>query len=639
MKSYRLGLAALSLAFVAALLPSVVFAQDVESRESAAQENAASETATDDSIFDVPDGKEPSFYVDLYPKIMKAAGAEVIVATEAYGVDDPANETFVVKTARDMGLYATGGYEVSKLYGLKVRTRTAVVNGSLIPRMMETANMTESCVKRAGITNPLMIMRCDGGVMTVDEVRRRPILTMLSGLAAGVAGVLMYEKLSDGIFLEAGGTSTDISVVKDGLVMVRYGEIGGHKTYLSSLDVRTLGVAGGSMIRVENGKITDVGPRSAHIAGLPYEVFSQKLEDPKAELIAPLQDDAPVFAVVRGADGRRVSLTLAGAANVLRSVPEGDYAYSAEIENARVAWKALGDSIGVSAEEAAKQAMDIASEKIWEIVSRLITEYKLSPELLCLAGGGGSGGVVVPYLGKKKNVQWKIVKNAPIISTIGVAMAMVREVVERTVVNPTDSDMKSIRHEALEQVMKSGAKEATVEIAIEYDKKTNILRATATGATELKKDGIATGTLSGEELKAIAARSMRLPEEEVREVAATGKWHLFEGMVNSKFWGIFPTKKCFVRVIDRNGVVTLQREGLGAVLTNKRKLKEDLAILFEETAAYGTVGEELPPLYAYYGEKQLDLSGLTAREQMISVLEAEMDILPDDEKIILLAVR
>ncbi len=266
---------------------------------------------------------------------LKAAGAEVIVATEAYGVDDPANEAFVVNTARSMGLYATGGHEVSKLYGLKVRTRTAVVNGSLIPRMMETANMTESCVKRAGITNPLMIMRCDGdgGVMTVDEVRRRPILTMLSGLAAGVAGVLMYEKLSDGIFLEAGGTSTDISVVKDGRVMVRYGEIGGHKTYLSSLDVRTLGVAGGSMIRVENGKITDVGPRSAHIAGLPYEVFSQKLEDPKAELIAPLQDDAPVFAVVRGADGRRVSLTLAGAANVLRSVPEGDYAYSAEIEN------------------------------------------------------------------------------------------------------------------------------------------------------------------------------------------------------------------------------------------------------------------------------------------------------------------
>ena len=206
-------------------------------------------------------------------------------------------------------------------------------------------------------------------------------------------------------------------------------------------------------------------------------------------------------------------------------------------------------------------------------------------------------------------------------------------------VNPTDSDMKSIRHEALEQVMKSGAKEATVEIAIEYDKKTNILRATATGATELKKDSIAVGKVSAEELKEIAAKSMRLPPEEVSEAASAGKWHVFEGMVKSKWWGIFPTKKCFVRVIDRNGVVTLQREGLGAVITQKRKLKEDIDILFEETAAYGTIGEELPPLYAYYGEKQLDLSGLTARDQMVSVLDAEFDILPDDEKIILLAVR
>ena len=591
------------------------------------------------TFLETADAKSDAGEIEARIKELKDAGAEVIVASEAYGVDDPANEAFVVNKAREMGLYATGGHEVSKLYGLKVRTRTAVVNGSLIPRMMETANMTESCVKRAGISNPLMIMRCDGGVMTVDEVRRRPILTMLSGLAAGVAGVLMYEKLSDGIFLEAGGTSTDISVVKDGRVMVRYGEIGGHKTYLSSLDVRTLGVAGGSMIRVENGKITDVGPRSAHIAGLPYEIFSEKLESPKVELIAPLKDDEAAFAIVNGKDGRKVSLTLAGAANVLRSVPEGDYAYGEDVENARAAWQALGDRIGTSAEEAAKQAMDIASEKIWEIVSRLIEEYRLSPELLCLAGGGGSGGVVVPYLGNKKGVQWKIVKNAPIISTIGVAMAMVREVVERTVVNPTESDMKSIRHEALEQVMKSGAKEATVEIAIEYDKKTNILRATATGATELKKDGIATGTVSEDELKEIAAKSMRLEKEDVTEAAAAGKWHVFEGTAKSRIWGIFPSKKCLVRVIDRSGVVTLQREGLGAVVTTKGKLKEDIDTLFEETAAYGTIGEELPPLYTYYGEKQLDLSGLTAREQMVSVLEAEFDILPEEEKIILLAVR
>ena len=186
-------------------------------------------------------------------KSLVGDGAQVIVASESYGVDDMENETGICKIAKDMGLEATAASEITKLYGLTRRTRTAAINASILPKMLNTANSTEQSVKSAGVEVPLMIMRGDGGVMEISEMKKRPVLTMLSGPAASVMGSLMYLRASNGVYFEVGGTTTNIGVIKDGRPAIDYSNVGGHRTYISSLDVRVLGVAGGSMVRDKSG--------------------------------------------------------------------------------------------------------------------------------------------------------------------------------------------------------------------------------------------------------------------------------------------------------------------------------------------------------------------------------------------------
>lgn len=571
---------------------------------------------------------------------LAAGQAEVIVASEAFSVDDPSRELMVMKCAADKGMYATGGHEISQLYGLKMRTRTAVVNGSLIPTMMKTSNMTEQAVKDTKIKSDLMIMRCDGGVMSIDEVRKRPILTMLSGLAAGVAGALMYEKVSDGIFFEAGGTSVDISAIKNGKVMIKYAQVGGHKTYLQSLDVRTLGIAGGSMIRISGGKIMDVGPRSAHIAGKAYECFPDSpVSGGELVLISPREDDPQEYAVICTPEGEECSLTLAGASNLLGYVPTGDYA-AGDRDSAKAAWEILGAAIGMSGEEAARQAMDIAMGKLAQVVNELIAEYELDRNFVTLVGGGGSGSVVVNPLAETMNMKCKISKNAPYISTIGVALAMVRETLERTVVNPGEDDIKKIRRDIMDQITRSGAKEETVDVAIEIDAQKNILRAVATGATELRQKEMGAADLTPEQQKMVVAEALNTEPETVQLISRTGRWSLFESTVKKKaFFGLLKMNANSVAVIDREGVVRLKKEKAAYLQFPKQARQQMFDGFLDENTTYSDANATIPKVFVFYREKMLDLSGMQTAEQLYSILDLETENLNPDEEIMAVAYK
>ena len=572
---------------------------------------------------------------------LREEGAEVIVASESYSVDNPENEKLIIEEAFNSGMYATGGYEISQLYGLRARTRTSVVNGALIPKMMETANMTEASVKNANIKKPLMIMRCDGGVMTIDEVRKRPILTMLSGLAAGVAGALMYEKVSDGIFFEVGGTSTDISVIKDGKVMIRNSQVGGHKLYLKSLDVRTLGVAGGSMIIIENNKIVDVGPRSAHIADKEYEIFAdtEEISNPELIYISPRPEDKSNYVAIKCDNGKSFALTLAGAANILGYVDNNDYARG-NIEAGLKAWEVISKEVNMSVEEAAKTVMDIAINKVKKIVDELITEYKLNKSIIKLVGGGGSASIVTPYLSEVMNVKYKIANNAPYISTIGVALALVREQIERSVINPTEQDIKKIRMDIFEAVVKSGANPDTVEITVDVDAKKNILRASATGATELRTKELGADKKSKNELVKIVSDSTGVTKDNIEIVGQTGRWIIFKCIeTTKKLFGFISSKKEKIRILDEDGVIRLQKDKGKVLFCTKKELYKNNNNFIDENTLFTDAGAQLPKIYMIFKQKLIDLSGVINKDQLLTLTNLEIDILDDDTMIGIIATQ
>lgn len=570
---------------------------------------------------------------------LRSEGAEVVVASSAFGVDDHSAEELVMKIAAGLGLAATGGHEISKLYGLTTRTRTAVINASILPKMISTANMTEASVREAGIVAPLMIMRGDGGVMDVQEMRRRPAVTMLSGPAASVAGALMYLKISDGIYFEVGGTSTNIGVIRNGRPTVKHARVGGHDTYVNSLDVRVLGVAGGSMVRVRDGQIADVGPRSAHIAGLPYAAFArtEDIVDPKLETFRPKDGDPDDYVAVCCAGGARYALTNTCAANVLEYARPGMHSFG-NPEAARRALAPLAAYLGVDVELAALRILQRAAGKVIPVVEGLIQEYKLDRDQAVLVGEGGGAASLIPFVAEQMNLDFKISQDAEVISSIGVALAMVRETIERVIPNPAPEDLQRIKREAFDAAVRLGAAPENVEVTIEVDSQTQRVRATAMGASEMRAQDLLKD-VSEAEAHGIAARSMGLSAAAVRLVAATDEMRVFQGQVEERKWRFFKQRRTPVRAVDREGVIRVQRSDGTVAGASAATGLDQLRRAWEEVTIYNGDSVITPDLFMIVGRRVVDLSGVTALDQAVAIGRSELEGLAPDTPVALISVQ
>jgi N-methylhydantoinase A/oxoprolinase/acetone carboxylase beta subunit len=569
---------------------------------------------------------------------LKDAGAQAIAVSQAFAVDDPTAEERAAQLVRDAGLPATTGSEVSKLYGLKIRTRTAVINAAMLPKMIDTANMTEQSVRAAGIKAPIMVMRSDGGVMDIDAMRRRPILTMLSGPAAGVAAAMMYLNISDGIFVEVGGTSTDISVIRNGKALVKSAEVGGHRVYLRTLDVKTVGVAGGSMPRIDGDKIVDVGPRSAHIAGLGYVAFNQPVKEAKFHSLSPKPGDPQDYLGISAGDAQpELTLTPTCAANFIGLVPEGDCA-SGNQGSVTAAFEALAVRMHQPARQIAETMLQLATDKCNPVIQRFVNEYKLDRQNLTLIGGGGGAAAIVPFMAAQIGAEHKLSENADVVSAIGVALALVRETVERNIVSPTPEDILRIREEAFAAVQRMGAEPSGIEVHIEIDSRASVVRATACGAAGLQQATAGAQTLTEPERVELAARSLKVDRQSVYVLAKTPYFEVFGAQhVDRKLGGLFRSKIQPLRAMDGKGIIRLQVRNGAVQMAKPADADRVILDLAETHSQYGDAGRVIPDMLLLAGPRLVDLSGIAELPQLSVLAREELASVPPETNVIVVA--
>jgi len=476
-------------------------------------------------------------------------------------------------------------------------------------------------------------------VMDIREMRRRPAVTMLSGPAASVAGALMYLKVSDGIYFEVGGTSTNIGVIRNGRPTVKYARVGGHDTYVNSLDVRVIGIAGGSMVRLRGNDISDVGPRSAHIAGLPYSAFADpdEIQEPQLELFRPKEGDPDDYVAIRARGGARYAITNTCAANLLGYAKPGWHAHG-NADSARRAMAPLAQRLGITVEETARRILEQASRKVIPVVDSLLSEYALDRDQALLVGEGGGAAALIPFVAERMGLAFQISQDAEVISSIGVALALVRETVERVIPNATPEDLQRIKREAFDAVVKLGAAPENVEVMIEVDPQMQRVRATATGASEMRAQDLLKD-VSEEQARVIAADSMGLPADTVRLVAATDQMRVFQGDVEERRLRWFKRRRTPVRAVDREGVIRVQRSHALVVGANAANGLDQLRRVWEEVTIYNGDSVITPDVFVIAGRRVVDLSGVTALEQALAMGRSELDGLAPETPVALISVE
>ncbi len=197
---------------------------------------------------------------------------------------NPEHELAVKKTVKELtGHPVVCGHELSQDLGAYERAITAFLNAQLIPVTHKFIQAIIREFESRGINANMLMLKCDGSVVGIEEALEKPIETIFSGPAASLVGASHLSRLDTCAVIDVGGTSTDVAMMQNGLPELSSSGavVGGWQTRVKAIRMETSATGGDGHIWIKGDRI-NIGPRRVIPlcrASVRYPEFREKLKN------------------------------------------------------------------------------------------------------------------------------------------------------------------------------------------------------------------------------------------------------------------------------------------------------------------------------------------------------------------------
>ena len=344
--------------------------------------------------------------VEVVAKAIAEAEYEAVAVSLIHSYVDPLHELEVKDLLKEHlpDIPIILSHEVAPEWREYERTSSTVTSVYITPRVRDYLSRLSEALRDAGLNVPLHITQSNGGAMIADSAADRAVLTLYSGPVGGVIGGRELGSQTDQpdlICIDMGGTSFDVSIVRDGQVgMQSEFELQGLPILAPAVELVSIGAGGGSLIYERNGGLR-VGPESA--GSFPGPACYGRGG------VRPTVSDANV---VLGRIPR--SQKLAGSFTLDRSAAED-------------ALESVAEFFDLTAIELAEQALEVTHFVMAEAIRELTIERGLHPKDFAIVAFGGAGPLHAAFLAEELEVGRVLIPSNPgVFSAWGMLQGDVR---------------------------------------------------------------------------------------------------------------------------------------------------------------------------------------------------------------------